>query len=121
MTKDELLKAIDEFYYVGVENFMVIPEKVLEIEKETDEERHGLCVAGWLYEMNILSKLCNIHIYNSKESEFYKQRYKDIVTGKHKGYKADESGIIENYGMLVTDEEFEVYKEVYDEIFLVKE
>lgn len=120
MTKEEILKSIDEFYYVDVENFMVIPEKVLEIEQETDEIKHGLCVAGWLYEMNILGKLCNIHIYNSKEDGFYKDRYKQIVTGQHKGYVADKDGVIEEYGLLVTEEEFEIYKEIYDNIFLIQ-
>lgn len=119
-TKEEILEAVNKFYYVDVEQMLLIPERMLETENEQDEETKNLLIAGCIYELQILNKIVNVHVWKNQKSGFYKDRYEQIITGKHSGFPADEEGYIENYGILTTPEEFNMYKEVYDEIYQIK-
>lgn len=119
-TKEQILEAINNFYYIDVEQMILIPERILEVENEKDEETKNLLIAGWIYELQILNKLVNVHVWMHQKEGFYKERYEQIITGKHKGFPPDEEGYIENYGILTTQEEFDLYKEIYNEIYQLK-
>jgi hypothetical protein len=119
-TKEEILNAVKNFYYVDVEQMLLIPERMLETENEENEETKNLLIAGCIYELQIFNKIVNVHVWKNQKEGFYKDRYEKIITGKHSGFSADEEGYIENYGILTTPEEFNIYKEVYDEIYQIK-
>jgi hypothetical protein len=118
-TKEEILKAVENFYYIDVEQMLLIPERMLETENEQDEEKKNLLIAGCIYELQILNKIVNVHVWKNQKEGFYKDRYEQIITGKHVGFPPDKDGYIENYGILISPEEFELYKEVYDEIYQI--
>ena len=75
---------------------------------------------GWYWEELEFAKLATIQRWNKMRKGWYQEDYYDKIvnTDKRRDVKKDEGGMIDNVGVSMNKEEFELYKQVFEKLNL---
>lgn len=119
MNKEEILKIIDNSVYF-TEELSPVRSEIESINKiEAIEDREKAYVQ-FTVERDVVNRLLTIEECRKWDegvkSEFYKGLQKKQVTNP-KNLHNPMNGIIPYWGIKMTEEEFNLYEEVYDELF----
>ena|SRR5690606_32911134 len=119
MTKEEIIEIFDNMEFF-TEDMVPIKEKIQTITEIEDSEEKERLYKQFIQERDIVNRLLTIEEnYKWEEGckkEWYKSYFKKHVTNPNSLHNVF-TGIIPKWGMKMTEEEFDVYKEVYDELF----
>jgi len=119
MTKEEIIEIFDNMEFF-TEDMVPIKEKIQSITETEDSEEKERLYKQFIQERDIVNRLLTIEEnYKWEEGckkEWYKSYFKKHVTNPNSLHNVF-TGIIPKWGMKMTEEEFDVYKEVYDELF----
>lgn len=120
-TVDEIVEQFKNFYFVNVFTGERNQERVLkDITEENDEELKNNNMYGWYWEELEFAKLATIQRWNKMRKGWYQEDYYDKIvnTDKRRDVKKDEGGMIDNVGVSMNKEEFELYKQVFEKLNL---
>jgi len=120
-TVDEIVEQFKNFYFVDVFTGERNQERVLkDITEENDEELKNNNMYGWYWEELEFAKLATIQRWNKMRKGWYQEDYYDKIvnTDKRRDVKKDEGGMIDNVGVSMNKEEFELYKQVFEKLNL---
>lgn len=119
MTKEEIIEVFDNMEFF-TEDMVPIKEKIQSITETEDSEEKEKLYRQFIQERDVVNRLLTIEEnYKWEEGckkEWYKSYFKRHVTNPNSLHNVF-TGIIPKWGMKMTEEEFDVYKEVYDELF----
>lgn len=119
MTKEEIIEIFDNMEFF-TEDMVPIKEKIQSITETEDSEEKEKLYKQFIQERDVVNRLLTIEEnYKWEEGckkEWYKSYFKRHVTNPNSLHNVF-TGIIPKWGMKMTEEEFDVYKEVYDELF----
>lgn len=119
MTKEEIIEMFDNMEFF-TEDMVPIKEKIQSITETEDSEEKEKLYRQFIQERDVVNRLLTIEEnYKWEEGckkEWYKSYFKRHVTNPNSLHNVF-TGIIPKWGMKMTEEEFDVYKEVYDELF----
>lgn len=120
-TVDDIVEQFKNFYFVDVFTGERNQERVLkDITEENDEELKNNNMYGWYWEELEFAKLATIQRWNKMRKGWYQEDYYDKIvnTDKRRDVKKDEGGMIDNVGVSMNKEEFELYKQVFEKLNL---
>lgn len=119
MTKEEIIEIFDNMEFF-TEDMVPIKEKIQTITEIEDSKEKEKLYKQFIQERDVVNRLLTIEEnYKWEEGckkEWYKSYFKRHVTNPNSLHNVF-TGIIPKWGMKMTEEEFDVYKEVYDELF----
>lgn len=119
MTKEEIIEIFDNMEFF-TEDMVPIKEKIQSITETEDAKEKEKLYKQFIQERDVVNRLLTIEEnYKWEEGckkEWYKSYFKRHVTNPNSLHNVF-TGIIPKWGMKMTEEEFDVYKEVYDELF----
>lgn len=119
MTKEEIIEIFDNMEFF-TEDMVPIKEKIQSITETEDAKEKEKLYKQFIQERDVVNRLLTIEEnYKWEEGckkEWYKSYFKKHVTNPNSLHNVF-TGIIPKWGMKMTEEEFDVYKEVYDELF----
>lgn len=119
MTKEEIIEIFDNMEFF-TEDMVPIKEKIQSITETEDSKEKEKLYRQFIQERDVVNRLLTIEEnYKWEEGckkEWYKSYFKRHVTNPNSLHNVF-TGIIPKWGMKMTEEEFDVYKEVYDELF----
>lgn len=119
MTKEEIIEIFDNMEFF-TEEMVPIKEKIQTITEIEDSKEKEKLYKQFIQERDVVNRLLTIEEnYKWEEGckkEWYKSYFKRHVTNPNSLHNVF-TGIIPKWGMKMTEEEFDVYKEVYDELF----
>ena len=121
---EEIVEQFKNFYFVDVFTGERSQDRVLgSITNEKDEELKNNNMYGWYWEELEFAKLATIHRWKKMRKGWYQEDYYDKIvnTKNRRDVKKDEAGMIENVGVSMNKEEFELYKQVFEKLNLVWE
>lgn len=110
-TREEILDSYDGLFFFNLD-LQANGEAIGKITQENIE-----AIFGFQKEMHFVNKMLTIQKYYSQRGDFYKQRFKGVITSPKT--ERDELGIIERYGVAMSVEEFDLFDSVFNELFKI--
>lgn len=120
MTKTEIINKINNLKYF-TEDLIVIKEAVEAITKEGEENNNREeLYKEFVIERDVVNRLLTIERWKQWvegcKKEFYKPYFKEVVTNPNRLHNIY-TGVIPHWGMKMTEQEFDMYAEIYEELF----
>jgi hypothetical protein len=110
-TREEILDSYDGLFFFNMD-LQANGEAIGKITQENID-----AIFGFQKEMHFVNKMLTIQKYYSQRGDFYKQRFKGVITNPKT--ERDELGIIERYGVAMSVEEFDLFDSVFNELFKI--
>lgn len=120
-TIEKVLSDFMNFYFIDLQTLQPNQEKIQQdITEEKDEAIQTANASGLLWEELEVCKLITIDRWLNQKEGFYQERfYKQITdTVNRRDVECDEMGVIENVGISMSEEEFNIYKQAYNQLYL---
>lgn len=114
-TVDEIVEQFKSFYFIDIYTGERNQDRVLrDITEEQDEEIKNHNAFGWYWEEIEFAKLATIVRWETAKKGWYQDRYYKQITdsANRRDVKVGEGGMIENVGVAMSEEEFELYRQV---------
>lgn len=118
-TVEEVVEQFKSFYFIDIYTGERNQERILkDITEETDEEIKNNNTYGWYWEELEFAKLATIARWERMRKGWYQDRYYKQITDSEnrRDVKVGEGGMIENVGVAMSEEEFELYKNVKNKL-----
>ena len=120
-TIEKVLSDFMNFYFIDLQTLQPNQQKIQQdITDEKDEAIQTANASGLLWEELEVCKLITIDRWYNQKEGFYQERfYKQITdTVNRRDVECDEMGVIENVGISMSEEEFNIYKQAYNQLYL---